>query len=107
MHSREQKNYQIDSLELTWQSTRNYPVIYSESIPLMSFGATTSRTLRLAVIKCRTPPACRSRRSMSILSESHNTEQWEECDIVIVGGGPAGLALASALGSFPGCDFDC
>ena len=42
----------------------------------------------------------RQLKALGILQESDNVENYEDVDVVIVGGGPAGLALASALGAF-------
>ncbi|TFY83192.1 hypothetical protein EWM64_g824 [Hericium alpestre] len=58
---------------------------------------TSSRTILLA--RSRNLPATYryTRRPYSV--DEASTARPEECDIVIVGGGPAGLALAGALGS--------
>ncbi|KAI0060743.1 ubiquinone biosynthesis hydrox [Artomyces pyxidatus] len=39
------------------------------------------------------------RRSRGVVGRAYSVDTREECDVVIVGGGPAGLALASALGA--------
>ena len=49
---------------------------------------------------------CRRREYLRVLSRylsdsRTNTPGHEDCDVVVVGGGPAGLALASALGAYP------
>ncbi|RDB23405.1 Ubiquinone biosynthesis monooxygenase COQ6, mitochondrial [Hypsizygus marmoreus] len=59
---------------------------------LFSLAPTTSKSCRAALVNCHKLSLCRPRRELS--SAAH-----EECDVVIVGGGPAGLTLASALGS--------
>src|SRR5712692_11113591 len=49
--------------------------------------------------------ACRRRGSFQVLgryfSDRTNAAGHKDPDVVIVGGGPAGLALATALGAYP------
>jgi len=60
----------------------------------MSLRVTSSRVFRRASHKIRSL-LLQSRRS---ISTGENAASYEDSDVVIVGGGPAGLALASALG---------
>lgn len=66
-------------------------------------GVTVTSMLLSANPCCRRPLTAFNRAGnwRRRLSSINNTRfDREECDIVIVGGGPAGLALAAALGEF-------
>ncbi|TFK39981.1 hypothetical protein BDQ12DRAFT_712046 [Crucibulum laeve] len=60
----------------------------------MSLTLRNTRSCRFASTTFRRAAAHQSRRFAST-----DQKKYEDCDVVIVGGGPAGLALASALGS--------
>jgi len=61
----------------------------------MSLSSTSSRVFRFASKKGVYSPLLQVGRNISTVE---NAAHHEELDVVIVGGGPAGLALASALG---------
>jgi NADPH-dependent 2,4-dienoyl-CoA reductase/sulfur reductase-like enzyme len=87
----------VIAVESIWTSSRRRGTCHSvEFIPaLMSLSSTSSRVFRFASKKCIFSPLLQVGRNIYTAA---NAAHREELDVVIVGGGPAGLALASALG---------